>query len=153
VPDSAGVTLVPAFSGLGAPHWDRELRASLSGMTGGTTRAHVARAALDAVAHQVCDIVDVIGAEGSTLTVLRADGGATAGDLLMQTQADLLGVPVEVAAAAEVSALGAAQLAWQALGVDADWGERRAPARTFWPEISDAERQERRRAWRRAIRT
>jgi glycerol kinase len=122
-------------------------------MTGGTTRAQVARAALDAVAHQVCDIVDVIEDEGSQLAVLRADGGATAGDLLMQTQADLLGVPVEVAAAAEVSALGTAQLAWQALGVEADWAERRQPARTFRPGITDAERQERRHAWRRAIRT
>ena len=150
---SDGVSLVPAFSGLGAPHWNRELRASLSGMTGGTTRAQVARAALDAVAHQVCDIVDVIEREGSQLAVLRADGGATAGDLLMQTQADLLGVPVEVAAAAEVSALGTAQLAWQALGVEADWAERRQPARTFRPGITDAERQERRHAWRRAIRT
>jgi glycerol kinase len=153
VPDSGGVSLVPAFSGLGAPHWNRELRASLSGMTGGTTRAHVARAALDAVAHQVCDIVDVIEAEGSPLIVLRADGGATAGDLLMQTQADLLGVPVEVAAAAEVSALGAAQLAWQALGVETDWAERREPARTFRPDISDAERQERRQAWHGAVAT
>jgi glycerol kinase len=120
-------------------------------MTGGTTRAHVARAALDAVAHQVCDIADVLGGEGSPLSVLRADGGATAGDLLMQTQADLLGVPVEVAAAAEVSALGTAQLAWQALGVAADWAERRQPARTFRPDISDIERHERRDAWRRAI--
>jgi glycerol kinase len=153
VPDSGGVILVPAFSGLGAPHWNRELRAGLSGITGGTTRAHVARAAVDAVAHQVCDIVEVIEADGSPLTVLRADGGATAGDLLMQTQSDLLGVPVEVAAAAEVSALGTAQLAWRALGVEADWAEHRRPARTFQPTISDAERRDRRHSWGRAVST
>jgi glycerol kinase len=121
VADSGGVTLIPAFTGLGAPHWDREVQALLSGMTTATNRAHVARAAVESVAHQICDIVDVI--EGSTgpLRALRADGGATAADLLMQCQADLLGRTVEVAGVAEVSALGAAKLAWQTLGHGTEW--------------------------------
>ena len=90
VPDSDGVVLVPAFAGLGAPYWDREVRATLSGMTTSTRRPHLARAALDAVAHQICDVVEEID-EDQPIKVLRADGGATASSILMQTQADLLG--------------------------------------------------------------
>ena len=146
---SAGVIMVPAFTGLGAPHWDRSLQASVTGLTSGSTRAHVARAAVDAVAHQVCDIVDVIEADGKPLTTLRADGGATASDLLMQTQADLLGRRLEVADVAEVSALGAAQLGWSSLGHPANWAETRAPARSFEPGSTDRERQ--RAAWRAEI--
>jgi glycerol kinase len=116
VPDAGGVALVPAFAGLGAPHWDRDARATISGMGTATTRAHVARACVDAVAHQICDITDWIGATGVPLRRLRADGGATASNLLMQTQADLLGFPVEVSDLAEISALGAAELAWTTLG-------------------------------------
>ncbi|HEY5821425.1 MAG TPA: FGGY family carbohydrate kinase [Propionibacteriaceae bacterium] len=151
VPDSAGVVLMPAFSGLGAPHWNRDVQASLTGITSGTTRAHLARAAVDAVAHQIGDIADVIAADGSRLDVLRADGGATASDLLMQTQADLLDVRVEVAEVPEVSALGAAQLGWRALGAEADWQAGRAAPRTFVPEISADERAVRRTRWRTAV--
>ena len=148
VPDAGGVTLVPAFNGLGAPHWDRERTASLSGLTASSTPAHVARAAVDAVAHQVCDVVDVIRAEHVPMAVLRADGGASASELLMQTQADLLGIGVEVAPAPEVSALGVAQLAWQALGHAPAPAAREA--RRVEP-AGDSRREERRAAWRAAI--
>jgi glycerol kinase len=106
----------------------------------------VARAAVEAVAHQVCDIVDVIEADGKPLTTLRADGGGTASDLLMQTQADLLGRRLEVADVAEVSALGAAQLGWSSLGHPANWAQTRSPSRSFEPGSTD--RGGRREAWR-----
>jgi glycerol kinase len=147
VPDAGGVQLLPAFTGLGAPYWDRSVRAGLSGMTQATTPAHVARAAVDAVAQQICDVVDVIVADGTSLAVLRADGGATASALLMQTQADLLGLTVEVADVPEVSAVGAAKLAWQVLDGGARW-RRAAPARTYEPTIDPQLRAERRRGWR-----
>ena len=147
VGSSAGVILVPAFTGLGAPHWDRTVQASVTGLTSGSTRAHVARAAIEAVAHQVCDVVDVIEADGKPLTALRADGGATASPLLIQTQADLLGRRLEVADVAEVSALGAAQLGWSGLGHLANWAETRSPSRSFEPRPQTA-REARREAWR-----
>ncbi len=147
VPDAGGVHLLPAFTGLGAPHWDRSVRASLTGMTQATSPAHVARAAVDAVAHQICDIVDVIAADGTALDVLRADGGATKSALLMQTQSDLLGLRVEVADVPEVSAMGTAKLAWQVLDGGDRW--RQAPsARTYEPTIDRRVRAERRRGWR-----
>ncbi|WP_188037676.1 FGGY family carbohydrate kinase, partial [Actinotalea sp. JY-7885] len=115
-PDSGGVVVVPAFTGLGAPHWDRDAVGTLTGVTGGTTRGHVARAALEAVAHQVCDVVEAVLRDGSADPgAIVADGGATASPLLMQTQADLLGRPVVVSAAPEASALGAADLAARVL--------------------------------------
>ncbi|MEU8222601.1 FGGY family carbohydrate kinase [Kribbella sp. NPDC048915] len=129
VPSAEGVVLVPAFAGLGAPHWDREARAALTGMSSSTTRAHIARAAVDAVAHQICDITDTIP---TPLTTLRADGGATVSDLLMQIQADLLGRPVEAADIPEISALGAAELAWTTLGTTTAWSRSRA-YRTYHP--------------------
>jgi glycerol kinase len=147
VPDAGGVQLVPAFTGLGAPHWDRSVRASLTGITQATTPAHVARAAVDAVAQQICDIVDVIVADGTSLEVLRADGGATKSALLMQTRADLLGLTVEVADVPEVSALGAAKLAWQVLDGGERWRQA-APARTYEPVVDSLMRAERRRGWR-----
>ncbi|WP_460664611.1 FGGY family carbohydrate kinase [Kribbella swartbergensis] len=147
VPDAGGVTLVPAFAGLGAPHWDRNARAALTGMSGSTTRAHIARACVDAVAHQICDIVDTIpGTPGR----LRADGGATVSDLLMQTQADLLGHPVEAADVAEISALGAAELAWTTLGETTDWAAKRT-ARIFEPSIDADARATRRTQWSEAV--
>jgi glycerol kinase len=112
-----GVCLVPAFTGLGAPYWDRSASGILTGLNAGTTRAHVARAALEAVAHQVADVVEAIESDGEArIDVLKADGGATASQLLMQCQADLLGRPVHVAHAPEASALGAAILAARTLG-------------------------------------
>ncbi|MGW1340958.1 FGGY-family carbohydrate kinase [Kribbella sp. NPDC002412] len=147
VPDAGGVVLVPAFAGLGAPHWDRNARAALTGMSSSTTRAHIARASVDAVAHQICDIVDTIpGTPGR----LRADGGATVSGLLMQTQADLLGHPVEASDVAEVSALGAAELAWTALGEATGWADKRS-ARVFEPGLDAGSRASRRTTWSQAV--
>jgi glycerol kinase len=147
VPDSGGVVLVPAFAGLGAPHWDREVRAGLSGMTTSTTRAHLARAAVDAVAHQICDVVEEIDRD-QPIAVLRADGGATASSLLMQTQADLLGRPVDVADIAEVSALGAARLGWSRQGVSVP---PVAATKSFRAVLADPDRQARRARWRQEV--
>jgi glycerol kinase len=108
VEDSGGVVFVPALAGLGSPWWDAGARGLISGLTRGTTRAHLARAALEAIAHQVTDVVDALP---GGISLLRVDGGATANRLLMQLQADLLGVPVAVAAERETTALGAAALA------------------------------------------
>ena len=146
VPDSGGVTLVPAFAGLGAPHWDRDAHALLSGMSEATRRAHIARAAVDSIGHQICDVVDVIEQQTAALRLFRADGGATASDLVVQTQADLLGRDVQVGEVAEVSALGAARLAWASLGGDTAWpvGERRHGLRAG---AARPERRRRRRRW------
>jgi glycerol kinase len=146
VADSGGVTLVPAFAGLGAPHWDREAHALISGMGEAARREHVARAAVDSIGHQICDIVDVIQQEAAPLRLFRADGGATASDLVVQTQADLLGREVQVGEVAEVSALGAARLAWAALGRDVSWPVLRG-GRTYVPVLDEAERRRRRRRW------
>ncbi len=117
VPHSGGVFLVPAFAGLGAPHWDPYARGTIVGITRGTTAAHIARAALDSIALQVADLLDAMQADsGIRLSELRVDGGAAANDLLMQTQADLLGVPVVRPAVTETTALGAAYLAGLAVG-------------------------------------
>ena len=116
VEDSGGVSLVPAFTGLGAPWWDRRAVGLVSGITAGSTRGHLARAALESVAHQIADVVEALGS--GELSVLHADGGATASRLLMQTQADLLGRDVVVSANAEVSALGAALMGFTRLGWD-----------------------------------
>ena len=109
VPDTGDVYLVPAFTGLGAPHWDAHARGTLIGMTRGSGRAHIARAALEAIALQVVDVLSAIEKDaGMRLTMLRADGGAAANNLLMQMQADLLGIPVARPKVTETTALGAA---------------------------------------------
>jgi glycerol kinase len=146
VPDSGGVTLVPAFSGLGAPHWDRDAHALISGMSPATTRAHIARAAVDSIGHQICDIVDVIEESSAPLQLFRADGGATASQLVVQTQADLLGREVEVSETAEVSALGAAKLAWRSLGRESVWPTR-SRGRVYVPIMDSRERRRRRERW------
>jgi glycerol kinase len=106
------VYLVPAFAGLGAPHWDPFARGTIVGITRGTTAGHLARAALESIALQVADLLDAMGADcGIRATELRVDGGAAANDTLMQIQADLLGVPVVRPAVTETTALGAAYLA------------------------------------------
>ena len=150
VPDAGGVVLVPAFAGLGAPHWDRNARAALTGMSSATTRAHVARACVDAVAHQICDITDTIESSGTTPRRLRADGGATVSDLLMQTQADLLGHPVEAADVAEISALGTAELAWTTLGEPTAWATTRT-TRLYEPTLAPEPRAARRTHWAHAV--
>lgn len=147
VDDSGGVSFVPAFSGLGAPHWDRSAQGLLLGVTAGTTRAHLARAALESVAHQVADVVEAIESDGlAHIDVLRADGGATRSPLLMQTQADLLARPVLVGDAPEASALGAATLARRTLGHHADSAQ---PATRFDPQPTDPGPA--RQAWQRAV--
>jgi glycerol kinase len=118
VPDSGDVFFVPAMTGLGAPHWDPHARGTIVGITRGTSRAHLARATLDAIAFQVRDVVDVMVSEaGLEVPELSADGGASANDLLMQLQADQLGVPVRRPVVAETTALGAAFLAGLGTGV------------------------------------
>ena len=117
VPDSAGVVVIPALAGLGAPHWRPQARGLIAGITRGTTRAHLARAALEAIALQIVDLVAAMEADsGRRLSALRVDGGASANDLLMQTQADLLDAEVVRPASVEVTALGAARLAGRAIG-------------------------------------
>jgi glycerol kinase len=145
VPDSGGVTLVPAFSGLGAPHWDRDVNALISGMSPSTTRSHIARAAVDSIGHQICDIVDVIEERSAPLQVFRADGGATSSALVVQTQADFLGREVEVSDVAEVSALGAAKLGWRALGHEAAWTG--TSGRIYRPIMEPTERRHHRKQW------
>ncbi|WP_432936668.1 FGGY-family carbohydrate kinase [Kribbella sp. CA-253562] len=150
VPDAGDAVLVPAFAGLGAPHWDRNARAAVTGVSSSTTRAHIARACVDAVAHQICDITERIGVAGTPNRCLRADGGASVSDLLMQTQADLLGHRVEASDIAELSALGAAELAWSTLGATTGWSERRS-LRAFEPAIDDSSRKQRRARWADAV--
>jgi glycerol kinase len=146
VPDSGGVTLVPAFAGLGAPHWDRNAHALISGMSEGTGRGHLARAAVDSIGHQICDIVDVIEERSVPLRVFRADGGATSSALVVQTQADLLGREVEVSDVPEVSALGAAKLAWRALGQQSAW-PKSSSGRIYRPIVDPSERRRLRDHW------
>ncbi|MCA1712061.1 MAG: glycerol kinase GlpK [Actinobacteria bacterium] len=118
VPDSGGVVFVPALTGLGAPHWDPDARGTILGITRGTTRAHLARATLEAIAFEVRDVVDAMTAEaGIEVPLLQVDGGASANDLLCQTQADQLGVPVQRPEVLETTALGAAFLAGLGTGV------------------------------------
>ena len=118
VPDSDGVVFVPALTGLGAPHWDPDARGTILGITRGTTRAHLARATLDAIAHEVRDVVDAMTDEaGLEVPLLQVDGGASANDLLCQLQADQLGVPVQRPQVLETTALGAAFLAGLGTGV------------------------------------
>jgi glycerol kinase len=141
VDDTGGVRFVPALTGLGSPWWDADARGLVTGLTRGTTRAHLTRAALEAVAHQVADVADALPERP---TVLRADGGATANAFLMQFQADLLGVPVEVAAERETTALGAAALAaGRETGV--------AVGAVYEPKRSRDEVGVHRAAWRKAL--
>ena len=118
VPDSGGVVVVPAFTGLGAPYWDMYARGAILGLTRGSTKAHIARATLESIAFQVTDLVRAMNEDAPCpLTVLRVDGGASVSDIMMQTQADLLGLPVDRPAQVETTAFGAAALAGLAAGV------------------------------------
>jgi glycerol kinase len=155
VPDSGGVVLVPAFTGLGAPHWDPYARGALLGITRGTTAAHIARAALEAIAFQVADVLDAMAADsGVPVAELRVDGGATVNDLLMQLQADLAGVPVVRPRIQETTALGAAYLAGLAVGVWKDTGdiaERWQVERRFEPALDRDQAAALRARWNRAV--
>jgi glycerol kinase len=155
VADSGGCYFVPAFTGLGAPYWDPHARGTIVGITRGTTRAHLARAALDAMAYQTADVVAAMEREADiALFELRVDGGASANGLTMQFQADLLGVPVVRPACIETTALGAAYLAglqvgfWD--GLDTIARQWREDAR-FTPSMDVAHRAELLARWHRAV--
>ncbi|MGA0419225.1 MAG: glycerol kinase GlpK [Phycisphaerales bacterium] len=157
VEDSAGVVMVPAFTGLGAPHWDAEARGSVFGLTRGATRAHVARAALEGIAAQVADVleaatVDLRDAELPAISRVRVDGGAAACDELMQLQADLLGLPVERPADLETTVRGAAAMVCLALG-GAELADEATVERRFDPQRDDAWRSSMRDRWRDAVAT
>jgi len=149
-----GVYFVPAFTGLGAPHWDMYARGLLIGIERGTTRAHLARATLESIAYQTRDLVEAMGAAGQPTRVLRADGGGTANRFLMQFQSDMLGVPVEVAAVKETTALGAAFIAGLAVGVwktPDELRHRRSVAARYEPAMSSDRRDGLYDGWRRAV--
>lgn len=152
--ESTSAVFVPAFSGLGAPYFDRRATGLLAGITGGTGPADLARAVLESVAHQVADVVEAVEADGEVaLEVLHTDGGATASALLMRIQADLLGREVRVSRTAEASALGAARMAASALGATAGWTALEGPEEArVAPRMGSAERGRRRRRWREAVR-
>jgi glycerol kinase len=158
VPDSGGVMLVPAFVGLGAPHWDPYARGTIVGMSRGTTAAHIARAAVEAIAYQSAELLDAMRRDAGygmhEVREVRADGGAARNDLLMQFQADLLGVPVVRPRVTETTALGAACLAGLAVGFWASQEEVAAQwqvERRFEPAMSAAERDGRMARWARAV--
>lgn len=155
VPDSGGVTLVPAFVGLGAPYWDPYARGSIFGITRGTTAAHLARAAVEAMALQSCELLEAMRADsGLPLRELRVDGGASLNNLLLQFQADMLGAQVLRPTVSETTALGAAYLAGLAVGYWedlADISRNWSLDREFTAQMAPAERERRMRQWRRAV--
>ena len=155
VPDNGGVYLVPAFTGLGAPHWEPRARGSLFGLSRGSNKAHVARAALESIAYQSADVLNAMQQDaGITVKELRVDGGAARNDLLLQFQADILGVPVVRPRITETTARGAACLAGLALGL---WSSTEEIARQwqserrFYPEISAARAEDLMHGWNRAV--
>jgi glycerol kinase len=155
VPDAGGVVFVPAFVGLGAPHWDAHAAGMLIGLRRDTKPGHIARAALEAIAFQVADVLEAVHSEtGTPLAALRVDGGASVNDLLMQFQADVLGVPVVRPQVTETTALGAAYLAGLATGFWAGPEELRSKRqgdRRFEPKMDAGDRAERRTRWQKAV--
>ncbi|HAX19357.1 MAG TPA: glycerol kinase [Hydrogenophaga sp.] len=160
VPDAGGVVLVPAFTGLGAPYWQADARGSITGLTRGTTMAHIARAALESIAFQSAALLeamsrDAIAAGGVPVSELRVDGGACVNDLLMQFQADLLGIPVVRPAVIETTALGAAYLAGLHSGLYAgldELSQQWRAERTFHPTLSRERAAEKMAQWEHAVR-
>jgi glycerol kinase len=160
VPDTGGVVFVPAFTGLGAPYWAPEATGTIVGLTRGSTVAHIARAALESIAFQSAALLqamdrDAVAAGGVPVAELRVDGGACVNNLLMQMQADLLGIPVVRPAVTETTALGAAYLAGLHVGVFsdlADLAQRWRAERTFYPAIPREQAQERMLRWEKAVR-
>ena len=155
VKDSGGVVFVPAFVGLGAPHWDPEARGAILGLTRGSSTAHIARAALESVAFQSMELLDCLQAEsGCKIPSLKVDGGASKNDFLMQFQSDIMGIPVEVPEQAETTALGAACLAGLQAGM---WKDRDEVARRwrllkkFHPTMESATRESAMARWRQAV--
>ncbi|WP_295526098.1 glycerol kinase GlpK [uncultured Pseudacidovorax sp.] len=160
VPDAGGVMMVPAFTGLGAPYWNADARGTITGLTRGTTVAHIARAALESIAYQSAALLaamsrDVEAAGGTPVAELRVDGGACVNDLLMQFQADLLGIPVVRPAVVETTALGAAFLAGLSSGVYAGTEELSAlwkAERRFLPTLSRTQAEAAMQRWEHAVR-
>jgi glycerol kinase len=156
VDDTAGVYIVPAFVGLGAPHWDSDARGVITGITGGATGPHIVRATLESIAYQTREMIEAMEADsGGRLTELRVDGGAAANNFLMQFQADILGTRIVRPADIETTALGAAYLAGLATGVwksleevEKFWKMDRA----FEPSMTEQRRQDLWAGWRTAIR-
>ena len=154
IADNGNVYFVPAFTGLGAPHWDMYSRGTIVGLTRGTGRAHIVRAALEAIAYQSADVLEAMSRDSSTrLNVLHVDGGASANDFLMQFQADILGTRVQRPAVIESTALGAAMLAGRAVGLwsDADLHTIGGTEREFVPNMDEATRRHLLRQWHRAV--
>ena len=152
VPDNGGVYLVSAFTGLGAPHWDMYARGTVVGLTRGTTRAHLCRAALEGIAYQTADLIAAMERDaGRPIQSLRVDGGASVSDFMMQYQADLLGVPVERPAVVETTAWGAACLAGLGAGLwhsPQEIAREGAPGRVYYPK-TDRRREYTR--WQKAL--
>lgn len=155
VPDAGGVQLVPALSGLGAPYFDGDARGVLCGLSRGSTRAHVARAALEGIAQRCADVTEAMAAFcGSAPALLAADGGGAKNALMMQAQADLAGCRVRCAGHAELSALGAAYMAGLKTGLYASLEEipaRQAAGREYVPRMATEKREAMRRAWKLAV--
>jgi glycerol kinase len=160
VPDSGGVMMVPAFTGLGAPYWKPDARGTITGLTRGTTAAHIARAALESIAFQSAALLqamsrDAVSAGAAPVSELRVDGGACINDLLMQFQADLLGIPVVRPVVTETTALGAAWLAGLSSGVYRNTDELASlwrAERTFWPTLSSERADDLMAKWEHAVR-
>ena len=155
VKDTNGCYVVPAFTGLGAPHWDQYARGTIVGITRGVNKYHIIRATLESIAYQVNDVLEAMRADsGIELAALKVDGGASANDFLMQTQADIINAPVNRPVCVETTAMGAAYLAGLAVGywsgkedVIKNW----AIDATFEPVISEDERKKRVKGWNRAV--
>ncbi len=156
VPDTNGCYVVPAFTGLGAPHWDQYARGTIVGLTRGVNKYHIIRATLDSLCYQVRDVLQAMKADsGIALATLKVDGGASANNYLMQTQADMIGAPVLRPSCVETTAIGAAYLAGLAVGYWSSKEEIRSNwsvDRSFTPSISDSEREKRIRGWNKAVR-
>ena len=156
VDDADGVVIVPAFAGMGAPHWNGHARGAIFGLSRGSSKAHLARAVLDSIAHQTVDVMQAMESDAKVpIAELRVDGGATVNDLLMQFQSDILGCDVVRPEVTETTALGAAYLAGLAVGYWADASSianQWKAERTFQPHLSEEDRQNHTQAWKRAVR-
>ena len=155
VKDTNGCYVVPAFTGLGAPHWDQYARGTIVGLTRGVNKYHIIRATLDSLTYQVNDVLKAMEADsGIKLTTLKVDGGASANNYLMQTQADMINAPVKRPKCVETTAMGAAYLAGLAVGY---WNDKEEVVKnwridhTFEPKITDDERNDRIKGWNKAV--
>lgn len=156
VPDTDGIYFVPAFTGLGAPHWDQYARGTLVGITRGTTKKHIVRATMEAVAYQVCDVINAMRSDsGIDLKTLQVDGGASASDFLMQFQADMLNRPVRRPVCRETTALGAAYLAGLAVGYwknEEDVKKNATLDKEYLPDMDEKTRAKKKKGWDKAVR-